>query len=440
MVQMLNTLFDGRTQCVRRMHSLANSIIIFDEIQSLPVKCIHIFNLTINFLSYVCGATVILCSATQPLLDRKVQYKILLGKPPSIMRNIEEVYQNFKRVEVKNLIKADKYDADDLTELIMKIMENSDNVLTIMNTKGAARRLYNTVKERVSRSNDNENIIMMLLTTHMCPKHRLHLINDMRDKLGKEKIICISTSLIEAGVDISFDNVIRSLTGLDSIAQAAGRCNRNGIGKTGTVYIINSKDEDLSKLPEIKTAQNATSLILENYKNDPEYFKNDLFSPFTLELFYKKYFYEIRNEMNYRIRDKNTNLLDLLSDNTSGVRAYKTNNQEYPQMLLNQAFKTAGEEFEVIVNQAQSVIVPYNEEAKQLIAILEGNSEMDAIKMALRKVQVYTVNLYQNEFIILDKLGGITALKNVNIFVLTEGFYSNETGITKDTNLDFLLI
>lgn len=439
MVQLLNTLFDGRTQCIRRMHNLANTIIVFDEIQSIPAKCIHTFNLAINFLSYVCGSTIILCSATQPPLESEVNYRILMGKPERIINNIEEVYDQFRRVKVMDKTRLMGYDAAGLSEMISDIMVHSRNVLTIMNTKKAATKLYFAVKEWNEQLSRNDRAKVILLTNNMCPKNRLDLIYEIRDMLRKkEKIICISTSLIEAGVDISFQFVIRSLAGLDNIAQAAGRCNRNGEMDEGTVIIINSIDENLSRLTEIKSAQNVTNPILRKYEAEPEFFAGDLLSPLAMDHFYKRHFDFMKKEMNYRIKDRNTNLLELLSLNETGVRAYYTNSRKYPEMILNQAFKTAGEEFEVIVNNTKDIIVPYNEEAVELINILNGNSSMEEIKNALKRVQPYTINLYQQDFERLCAMQCIKPLFNCGINALADGFYSKETGVTLDKDMDFL--
>jgi CRISPR-associated endonuclease/helicase Cas3 len=299
MVQLLNTLFDGRTQCIRRMHNLANTIIIFDEIQSIPAKCIHTFNLAINFLSYACGSTVILCSATQPPLASKVDYKLLLGNPENIINNINDIYGQFKRVKTVDRTRPMGYDAADLSEMISEIMEHSDNILTIMNTKKAAAKLYYAVKVWNDQLSQEYRAKVVLLTNNMCPKNRLDLIYEIREKLNnKEKLICISTSLIEAGVDISFQNVIRSLAGLDNIAQAAGRCNRNGELDEGNVIIINSADENLSRLPEIKNAQNAANPILRKYEAEPGFFFGDLLSPLAMNHFYERYFDFMKKEMN----------------------------------------------------------------------------------------------------------------------------------------------
>jgi len=258
--------------------------------------------------------------------------------------------------------------------------------------------------------------------------------------LGNIRLICISTSLIEAGVDVSFDCVIRSLAGLDSIAQAAGRCNRNGSMKLGIVYIIRSKDEDISRLPEIDMAQKAIQPILAKYEEDPEFFSSDLLSPGALESYYKRYFKQIENEMNYKLPDKNTNLFDLLSMNETGISAYYTNQQEMPKLLMNQAFKTAGNDFEVIINHSTGVVVPYNEEAKELISKLNSRTPLEDMKKTLKLIQRYTVNLFQHEVKKLDKVGGIYRIEDLDIFVLVDGFYSEKVGVTLEANMEFMSI
>jgi CRISPR-associated endonuclease/helicase Cas3 len=126
--------------------------------------------------------------------------------------------------------------------------------------------------------------------------------------------------------------------------------------------------------------------------------------------------------------------------NETGVRAYYTNSRKYSEMVLNQAFKTAGEEFEVIVNNTKDIIVPYNEEATELINILNGASSLEDIKSALKKVQAYTVNLYQQDFERLNAMQCIKPLLNYGIYALADGFYSKETGITLDKDMDFLSV
>src|SRR5699024_10550967 len=126
------------------------------------------------------------------------------------------------------------------------------------------------------------------LSTSMCPAHRTEKLGKIREKLGKERIICVSTQLIEAEVDISFDSVIRSKSGLDSIAEAAGRCNRNGEREEGKVYISRCDKANLSILIEIRIR----GVVLENYTLKNEEFAGNYISPeasqYNFRLFYSE--------------------------------------------------------------------------------------------------------------------------------------------------------
>lgn len=145
MVQFLNTLFCSGTQSVRRMHNLANSIIIFDEIQAIPIKCINMFNYAINFLSKICNATIILCSATQPLLSG-TERPILLEENAQIIKDANDKFKDFKRVRIKPKIRVEGYSCQALKEFIYEITSDTESVLVILNTKNAAKELFKAIE------------------------------------------------------------------------------------------------------------------------------------------------------------------------------------------------------------------------------------------------------------------------------------------------------
>lgn len=159
--------------------------------------------------------------------------------------------------------------------------------------------------------------------------------------------------MIEAGVDISFKCVIRVIAGLDSIAQAAGRCNRNGEDPYGkNVYIVNLAEENLSRLPDIKCGADITYRILAERPSD-------LLSSAVIQRYYKEYFAKQKSQMYYPIEGLG-NLYDLLSINRKGTGAYQNMGGTNPP-ALRQAFQTAGEHFSVIEQRTISVLVPYKE-------------------------------------------------------------------------------
>lgn len=430
MVQFLNTLFSGKMQSIRRMHQLANSVIIIDEIQSLPIKLIHMFNLMMNFISKVCGATIILSSATQPLLDR-VKRKIIYSIPVDMVKLKEYQLVPFKRTNIIPIY--EKMDLNDLVTFILEKSKVEKSILVILNTKQAVRNVYDEIIERGVLSHDT---LLIQLTTLMCPQHRSDTIEKLKKSLGKQKVICISTQLIEAGVDVSFSCVIRSLAGLDRIAQAAGRCNRNGENEEkGNVYVVEFSGENLDHLKEIVDEQKVSRKLLSIYKENPDALDGDLLSHKAMVAYYDNYFFEKIKEMDYSLSNKKPQytLFELLSRNLTGFKQYNDINGQYPYTIYFQAFKTAGEKFEVIDSNTIGLIVPYGE-GKQIINTILNSYDIKEIRQALQKAQRFTVNIYSRSSILddLKQRRAIYAALNESIFILDEDYYKEEIGVSSE--------
>ncbi len=425
-VQLLETLFSGGTRSARRMHQLANSVIIFDEIQTLPVKTVHMFNNAINFLTDVCNSSVLLCTATQPLLHKVDRKKgaIALTKDSEIISNTNNLFDNLKRVSVIDRTKVGGWSSEDVAGLIKDELEKIRTVLTIVNSKKSARELYLLCQ--------NLKATTFHLSTDMCSAHRVEILNMIREKIdleneNTEKIICISTQLIEAGVDIDFDSVIRYLAGLDSIAQAAGRCNRNGRSEIGEVSIINHATENIDMLKEIKIGQDITTRVLNEYKNSPSDFENSLLSPQTIERYFKYYFFDRKNSMSYPVSSneniQNDTLLEMLSKNEKAVKIY--NNSE----PFSQSFATAGKLFEAIDSHTQGVIVPYGQ-GKEIITELCASQDVSKEYELMKKAQRFSVNCYTYTIKKLDALGVIYNIQGSGIFYLDNEYYSTSFGLS----------
>lgn len=287
-VQFLETLFAAGTRGARRMHHLANAVIIFDEIQTIPIRTVHLFNNAINFLVGQCESTVVFCTATQPLLNEVNIRKgaVQFSANHQIIPDVGKLFKDLRRVEVEDKRKAGGWSEDDVAEEVQKELENTGSVLIIVNTKTQAREIYQRCKQITEQ--------VFHLSTSMCPAHRMDVLGRVKECLNPDNpkpVICVSTQLIEAGVDVDFGSVIRYLAGLDSIAQAAGRCNRNGLRKTGRVIIVNPTNENLDKLPDIRTAKENAERVLDEYRNDPASFSNDRISPVAMTLYYRYYFF-----------------------------------------------------------------------------------------------------------------------------------------------------
>jgi CRISPR-associated endonuclease/helicase Cas3 len=440
-VQLLETLFGGGTRSVRRMHQLAKSVIIFDEIQTLPIKTVHLFNNAINFLTHISSSTVVFCTATQPLLHGveptkgAVPYSDameIVGYPP--------LFDALKRVVVQDCLKNEGWTEEDLTDRVKVILYDKGSVLVVTNTKSNAKRLYE------SCSGLSENVFH--LSTGMCPKHRKEILGkviDCLDPSNRKPVVCISTQLIEAGVDVDFGAVIRCLAGLDSIAQAAGRCNRNGRQEgLGIVQIVNLNNENLDKLPEIRTAKDVTMRILNEYKDNPMGFDKDIIGHKAMKRFYEYYFYKRAHEMTYPISRKellrDDDLLSMLSTNQQSVDEYKRKHGS-PSLYLRQSFKTAGEHFRVIDAPTEGIIVPYNEEAKSIIAKLSAELAVKEGSKLLKAAQQYCVNVFPY---MMEKLHKEKALfqtyEESGIWYLDVQYYSKDFGVSLEpvTPMEFL--
>lgn len=441
MVQFLNTLFKGGTQNVRRLHHMANSVIIFDEIQAIPIRCIHMFNTALNFLTYLCGATVILCTATQPLLE-STKVPLKLRERFNIIPDVREKYKQFRRVELIPELKREGYSVPALKNFVLDRMDQMQSVLVILNTKNSAREIFKELKEANKSLSQEKRYQVFHLSTNMCPTHRLKVLQTMIIQLEHGRVVCVSTQLIEAGVNISFECVIRSLAGLDSIAQAAGRCNRHGEKERGEVYIVNVEGEDVSKLADIQKGQECTERVLRDFAEQPESFDQDLLSPQAMARYYQYYFFERRTQMNYTMgkpnRDKT--LFDVLSSNKEAADAFSSRHGSPPDLILKQAFKTAGEEFQAIDENTTGILVPY-EEGKDLITLINGTCALGELKHYLKKAQLYSVNLYETDRRKLEKMGALVWLKDKTILALREEFYDKEVGISFDKKImDFCSI
>ena len=412
-VQFLESIFSARGSDLRKLHNMARSVIIFDEAQSLPVKCTHLFNSAINFLHRVCGSTILLCTATQPLLD-KVERPICFSQNPSIAKcgAIPMLYK------IVNSLKPGGYTYPDLAAFIME--KHVSSTLVIVNTKLAAKSLYEELKI-------NEAPVMHL-STNMCPAHRDNAIVELRRRLdAKESVICISTQLIEAGVNISLECVIRDIAGLDSVLQAAGRCNRHGeYGEVKNVYIINIKEQNLDKLIDIKVGAEITKRLLDDNNLD-------------INEYYRYYFYERRKIMDYPTRDGG-NIYDFLSDNKQGCGAYRTRADKLQKVkppALRSAIRSAAEEFYVIDRGRNDVVVPY-EDSEEIIAKFEKEDSIVEKRKILHTIGKYTVSLYKYQ---LDELYERGALYNCKgLICLERGFYNAERGVDFEGAHEFLYI
>lgn len=424
-VQFLNTLFAEKTGNVRRMHSLCDSIIIIDEVQSLPVKMVQLFNMAMNFLTEFADSTVVLCTATQPLLDKIKNNRFLPVNP--MIEETGKYKEAFKRTKILDCSYEfpGGMDAEQTEKFIWDKAEKHKNVLFIANTKDCAKSIFEKLSSQYS-----ERAILFHLSTNMCAEHRSIVLKAVKSYLENKKLnkplICVSTQLIEAGVDISFRSVVRSIAGLDSIIQAAGRCNRHKEMEEGFVYVvqISGECENISSLRDIRIAQEATKKVWSQLRRKKEG-DVSLDSEEAIRKYYEEYFTERQSEMKYVVEVEGvvTSLVELLSAN-SDLTPAKLRNQP-----LKQAFRTAGEKFEVIEDIGkENLIVEYGQEVKKLLNTLnKKETPVWEQRQILRKLQRYTVAVTKED---LQRLqNGIYMVYENSVRVLSDRYYDKDLGV-----------
>lgn len=429
-VQFLESLFVSGTKSARRMHQLANSVIIFDEVQTIPIRCVHLFNLALRFLVHSCGSTVVLCTATQPLLDKvdPIHRALTIQPDHKMILDEGELFRKLKRVQAFDRRKIGGWSDEDVSELVEHEIRAKGSVLIIVNTKKSARSLYQAIADK--------NIADVYhLSTNMCPAHRLNALRNVKEKLSSEKpVVCVSTQLIEAGVDISFGSVIRYQAGLDSIVQAAGRCNRNGKSELGNVWIVNPAEENLDKLNDVRIGKENAERVLNEFRNNPDEFENDLLGLIAVERYYEYYFYARKDEMRYKVGKQSSvgredDLFNLLSTNVIAVAEHQRISNSAPPIPFKQSFQAAAKSFYAIDSPALGVVVPYGKEGEEIINDLCCAYELDKQYQLLKKAQRFSVNLLPDELKSMSRKKAIREVqKESGIFFLDEQYYSDQFG------------
>lgn len=422
MVRFLENVYGGSTRNPRRIHQLLDSVLIFDEIQSLPPKCLSMFNSLLNFLKEYGNTTTVLCTATQPTLAKR-KLPLNLADNAEIVPDLESASQAFERVQVLDRRKKDGWTAEELSDFAQEILGEERNLLMILNTKKAVREVYQRLKDA--------NQVVYHLSTAMTPAHRNIVLKEIREALdAKESLICVTTPLIEAGVDISFSCVVRSVSGLDSIAQAAGRCNRNGESSTPQpVYLVNpiKELENIDKMTEIKTKVAITNTLL----NDRLFLKDDS-SVLNLKLmarFFDGYYEQVEKtgESEYLFNGGSQRLFDLMQKNNNRKSFYRTSkNEEVPTFLVSSS-ATIAKHFKVIDQQGESVLVAYGD-GEELVGDLLGSDPVTLDKKWYQKAQQNSLNLFRHEF---DQLvrDGMIVLTDEEVYVLLKPAYDEEFGL-----------
>lgn len=379
-VQFFDSFYSRKPLRCRKLHNVANSVIIFDEIQAIPVEkikpCIEVLKeLTLNY-----GVTALLCTATQPAIEYSEDFREGLRDIYEIIQDIPALFAALRRTNEKYLGVLER------SNLSKKIAQH-EQVLCVVNTRQQALDLFNMLPE----SNGNFH-----LSALMYPLHRARSLKEIRERLNKN-LTCrvVSTQLIEAGVDIDFPVVFRMAAGMDAVAQAAGRCNREGLRSIGEVFIF--------KLPEDappgyfrQTMQCADRLF--------DRFSNHLLSPECIHEYFLDYYWLNQNRMDA------DGIIERCNQCVRGDIQFKDI-----------------AEFRMIKTATIPIIIALEDEAVSLIRQLDFMEHGGPI---LRRLQQYTVQVYPYQF---DELNNWLENSKPGIYVLrSPELYSDKTGLLCD--------
>ena len=381
-IQFFESLFANKSSRCRKLHNIAKSVIIFDEAQMLPREYLDPCMLAAKEIVQNYGASVVFCTATQPALNQRlpdVEFTELAPDPHAL-------FDFYNRVQVTNIGKT----PDD--ELIEKIQEHPQ-ALCIVNTRKHAKGLFDQLEGEGN----------FHLSTLMCPAHRKEVLKTIRSLLAdKSKPICrvISTQVMEAGVDVDFPVGFRALAGLDSIVQAAGRVNREMKRGVSDIFVFDPETPHIKRKPIfIEQGARVAESILRDYGDNPE-----------SELAIGKYF-----ELLYRLQSKDG------FDVKKILACFHKGTDE-----LDFDFKKAADEFRMIENNTVAVVIPYNEEAEKLLE--QARHHPFPYKFA-RQLQMYTVNIYENEFEKIRSKGVIETYNETYEVLTNTDFYDKQTGL-----------
>lgn len=422
LVQLLNTLLLGKPSCIRRMHALTDSIIVIDEVQSVPRNLLGEFDLAVNFLTGFCGAKVVLCSATQPCLEA-VSHPLRYAPSPDLVPYDPKLWEVFRRTRIIDRRKP-SFTVEGLADFAAKQAGEAGSLLLICNKKQEAAELFQALKTRWNGE-------LFHLSTSMCMAHRICALEKINAALeGNVPVLCVSTQLVEAGVDFSFGCVIRVCAGMDNLVQSAGRCNRGGEhGRLCPVYVVTLQGENLSHLREIDQAQKAAQSVLLRYERDPAAFGNDLAGAEAISAYYHSLYDEMpRGAQDFPLPEPiGTTLFDLLSVNAK-ARPHCPAGGQY---TLGQAFCTAGEQFHVFDDNSTDVLVPYGDGAGLIVDLGSEQAKYDLMlrKELLQKAKRFTVSLFSYQLKKLEERGGVYSLCEGLVLALAPQFYSSELGV-----------
>lgn len=394
-VQFFESVYGNKRGKLRKMHHMADSILVFDEAHLMPEKYLQPCLQAIAYMTKYLNSEAIFLTATMPDFEK------LINKYAASNSNIKKLVTNtllfaeFKKCRYNYIGEIEN------SQLLEKSRKNPSSLI-VVNKKASARKLYQMCTGRKFH-----------LSTYMTAFDRQRVLKEIRQELIRleqdypayenvpedRKITIVSTSLIEAGVDLDVFAVFRETAGLDSILQAGGRCNREGKRKTAEVFVFDLAGEGEKKVGDIK--ENLTKGLLEKYE--------DISAPECIAEYYNRLYFMNRDEIQRNTMHKECRLIESLP------------------------FKKYAEKFELLDTRSVSLVVPRDEKSRRLVA------DMPYMKtVPVRKLQNYTCTVYQRELEDLIRQH-VAEDYGTGIYCLTNpDYYDEETGIQFEAK-DYIL-
>lgn len=380
-VQFFESLYANRSSKCRKLHNIANSVIIFDEAQMIPSNNLRPCVAAIAELVRAYNATAVLCTATQPAIDEML---LEYSKKESVVELCPDVDGMFEKFRRTSFEKEGRLTTDELVSRL----ESQQQVLCIVNTRKFAQEVYEALPSEGR----------FHLSTLMCPVHRKQKLDEIRERLKSGKTCrVVSTSLIEAGVDVDFPRVFREMAGLDSILQAAGRCNREG------------KRSAESSIVTVFESENKVNKLIAVNRDAAEETVRDWTQPnttSTIEHYFKAYRDFLRND------DKS----GVITASEKGISG------------CGLPFEWIAKEFKLIDQNTFAVYIPIGE-GKELVSRLR---EGERSRGLYRRAGMYSVSIYENHFNALINAGAAEPFGDDAAILTDLSLYSDEKGLATD--------
>lgn len=379
-VQFFESLFSNRSSKCRKLHNISNSVLVFDEAQMLPVDYLQPCVRAVSELVLNYGCTAILCTATQPALDKLLPKALARGE---ICPEVAVQYDFFRRTQ---LLRIGELTQEELADRL----KTEEQVLCILNTRKQVQEVYESLGEREG---------LYHLSTYMYPVHRREKLHEIEERLKAGQPCCvIATSLVEAGVDLDFQTVYRELAGLDSILQAAGRCNREGKRELSDsrTCIFQFVREERKRNDNIKQASAVTERIMEEY--------SDIGSLEAIDEYFRRLFY---------IKGEGLDKKGIL----------KRLNQSRPDGI---PFRTVAEEFHMIESADKKIFIPRTPEAQEIENRLRYG---ELSRQLMRKAEQYSVSVFERVYESFSEAGMLDEIDETMAVLRNLDQYSDDVGL-----------